>query len=147
MDSAFRECCSAIDSIKKLKEINDLIDSQAITSNFASNEILYDGWKITTVYQAENNSITMGGCEILSNSKFPEHYHKNSVEIFIVKKGGLTVHFYDNDQEITVKAGDARNFIYIEPEREHSVTATEFPTHVFFVLVPSDEGFPNYDSK
>jgi len=134
--------CSARECIRRIKEINDLIASKEVVILNDLGLMTAKGWKIDTVFQAEDESLTYGNAVISSNNKFPKHYHKDSVEVFVVNKGSLSVHFLDTDDVITVHAGDGKNFLYIERGREHVVWSDAPETRIFFMIVPSDKGYP-----
>ena len=140
--SSGMKLCKARECIRKIKEINDLITSKEITVLSDLGLMTTEGWHIKTVFQAEDGSITYGTIEISSNNKFPKHYHKNSVEMFVVNKGNLNVRFTDTDEILTVSEKDEKNFLYVEHGREHVVWSDIPGTCLFFAMVPSDKGFP-----
>jgi len=134
--------CNARECIRKIKEINDLITNKEVVVLRDLGLITTEGWIIKTVFQAEDDTITYGTIEIDSDNRFPKHYHRNSVEVFVVNKGNLNVHFLDTDEILTVCAEDEKNFLYVEHGREHVVWSDIPGTCLFFVIVPSDKGYP-----
>lgn len=134
---------SAEGAISKLKELNDLIDDKQIEVFRDTGVLKYDGWKIRSLFQAEDESVTVADCELTSKKAFPLHVHKNSIEFIIVKEGEITVKF-DDGKKVKASAEGSRNFIYVEKNQSHIVASTSKGiTKILFVIIPADKALPN----
>lgn len=133
---------SAEDTICRLKELNDLIDDKQVDVFRDTGVLRYNGWKIRSLFQAEDESITVADCELTSKKAFPLHVHKDSIEFIVVKEGEITVKF-DDGKKVKASAEGARNFIYIEKNQSHVVASTsKGVTKILFVIIPADCALP-----
>jgi mannose-6-phosphate isomerase-like protein (cupin superfamily) len=129
-------------AVSRLKELNDLIDDKQVEIFRGTGVMSYNGWKIRSLFQAEDESITVADCELTSKKAFPLHVHKDSIEFIVVKEGEITVRF-DDGKKVKASAGSPRNFVYIEKNQSHVVASTsKGVTKILFVIIPANSALP-----
>jgi quercetin dioxygenase-like cupin family protein len=141
-----RESNLKIDAVNKRLDAlgHMLVNSSAVTKfipKFAGFDFAEHSIEVTTVFQTENITVTLGIYHI-KNVEYPEHCHKESIEYLIVMKGVFLIKFGKGSRIIS--KGEC---VSLDIDCLHTCTALENESEIIAICVPPELAYTQSEEK